>query len=364
MYLQRDVSGWHADQLTGDASEASLSLNGLGQPHISYYSSANGDLEHTWSPSTASSLSAEPDPLCPGDDLHYALALTSTGMIPLTNLLVTDTLPSEVCCPRDGPDSGTPGVWDQEAGAVTWHRDTLAPGETLRIALTLESSAGLVTGDMISNTFAYSADQLLEPGELSAVVVVDESDCPPTPTPTSTPTPTVTPTSTPTPNLQAHMSAGPNPFCPGHTLYYALDLTNAGVNGLSHVVVTNIMPSGVCCPQDGPGSTVVGVWEEQAETMTWNLGDLAPGQAARVEAILHSYSTLKSGEVISNTFSYAADQLQDAIEVGVPLLAERSVCPPAGTATPTITQSPTATSAPTPTAIATESWLWLPLVVR
>ena len=358
VYLHRDVSGWHADHLTGDAIEASLSLNGRAQPHITYYSSANADLEYTWSPATAASLSAEPDPLCPGDDLHYTLALTNSGMVPLTNVLVTDALPSEVCCPRDGPDSIIPGAWDEEVGAMTWHKDALPPGGAMRLSLTVASSPGLVTGGVITNTFEYTADQLLQAGQVSAVLAVDESACPPTPTPTATPT------STPTPDLQANMSAGPNPFCPGHSLYYALDLSNAGVSPLTNVVVASTMPSEVCCPRDGPGTTVPGVWDEQAGTVTWQLGGLAPGEAARVESTLHSYSTLKSGDVVSNSFGYFADQLSESTDVQTALVADEAVCPPTATATPTVTQSPTATSAPTPTAtvMVQAAHLALPLI--
>ena len=182
------------------------------------------------------SLVGCPQTFCPGWNLYYTFELTNTWQISLTNLVISDTLPADTCCPANGAGTALPLTYNEGANIVTWGMSVVGPGETVHLELVLHSFSTLRTGEIVTNTFCYIADQLLVqnageivpntflyipnqplvPNERSVGLVVDEALCPPeetaTPTPTMTPTPTATATATPTITPTPSMTPRPPGF--------------------------------------------------------------------------------------------------------------------------------------------------------
>jgi len=165
----------------------------------------------------AVSLVGWPEVFCPGWNLYYTFELTNTWPISLTNLVISDTLPLDTCCPADGAGTALPLTYNEGSNTVTWGMSVVGPGETVHLELVLHSYSTLNTGEIVTNTFCYIADQLLAPDERSVGLVVDESLCvPATATPTPTATATSTATATATPTITPTPSATPRPpgfFC-------------------------------------------------------------------------------------------------------------------------------------------------------
>ncbi len=103
--------------------------------------------------------------------------------------------------------------------------------------------------------------------------------------------------STPLPLLA--MSADPFQVLPGGVITYSVAITNAAETPLERVVLDNPLPSGVVyVAQSALGFT----YSPRDKRLTWALGALAPGQAARGRFQLRA-TGLGIGELITNTVS-------------------------------------------------------------
>jgi hypothetical protein len=155
------------------------------------------------------------------------------------------------------------------------------------------------------------------------------------------------------PPLSATLLAGPQPFCPSWTLFYTFLLTNTSRSAITNLRVTDTLPGLTCCPADGPGTMAPGSYDEAHNRVVWQVGTLAAGQTLRLALQLHSFSNLRTGEVVTNTFLYQAEGMSEPGQVAAGLRAEEGICgvTPSPTATPTgiPTATPTAPPIPTPT---------------
>jgi uncharacterized repeat protein (TIGR01451 family) len=143
-------------------------------------------------------LQGGPDPFCPSSSLYYRLTMTNTSGEELHNLVVSDTLPFNTCCPRNGRDTMMPFDYHEPANTLVWDVGSLASDQTLHLEWSLHSYSSIVSETTISNTVTYTADELAaEGGEEKLALTADSEVCQPTATPTLTPT--STPTATPTP---------------------------------------------------------------------------------------------------------------------------------------------------------------------
>lgn len=149
--------------------------------------------------------------------------------------------------------------------------------------------------------------------------------------------------------LDAELRGSPERFCPTDSLVYTFRLTNTMSMPLTHVVVTDVYPTGTCCGVDGP-SSVGGHYDVLANAMVWTVPALAPSGVLELVIRLHSISTLPHGRAITNTFVYVADQVAQTDNRSVTLTVDRSLCRPPATPTATVTptSTPTATGTPTP----------------
>ena len=181
-------------------------------------------------------------------------------------------------------------------------------------------------------------------------IVLDDPTIPAEPTIPPEPTATTAPT-----QIEVTLTGGPARFCPGWNLYYTFRLTNThATDALTNLVITDAVPLGTWVVPDEIGGTISGTFDSENNLVTWQTSSLAAGEAVEAQLTLHTYSSLASGTIITNTFEYMGDQLEEPGQAELGLTADASVCPTA-TATPTrtITPTPTATTTATPTATAT-----------
>jgi len=147
------------------------------------------------------------DPACAGWKLRYTLRFTNTGTIPLTNVVLSNTIPS---LSYFVPEDGSAGAIYQQPDNVRWEMSSVSPGEIVRRDVVIHIYSNVPKGTIITDTVRVFSDQIVS--EIASEgTVVDRCPGPTatitkTPTITETPipteTPTATPTSTPTPTLE------------------------------------------------------------------------------------------------------------------------------------------------------------------
>lgn len=148
--------------------------------------------------------------------------------------------------------------------------------------------------------------------------------------------------------MQPALEAGPDHFCPSWTLHYTLRLTNAGQVALANIVISDTLPRYLCCPADGPGTAVHGEYDGAANTVFWRVSRLEAGQVLTVALQVHSYSTLGTGQIVTDTFWYSMDGLGAPEQVSAGLTADARTC--GATETPTLSPSPSPSETPSPSA--------------
>jgi uncharacterized repeat protein (TIGR01451 family) len=133
------------------------------------------------------------DPVYAGDKVRYAITVANSGASALTNVLVTDGLPTGTYFAPGGGNAG----WVYAGGAVSRSLGSLDVGVSQ--ALYLELHTGSAVRGSITNTVTVRADGVPPVSASAGTRILP----PPTPTRTQTATPTPTSTATPTPTQTA-----------------------------------------------------------------------------------------------------------------------------------------------------------------
>jgi len=135
-------------------------------------------------------FAANPEHFCPSYTLYYGLVMTNTQETALHNVLISNTLPANTCCPADGIGSMALAQYDPTLNALQWDIGTLEANEVVNLEWTLHSFSSIADGVRLTNTLSYSAEELDEPRQAEASIVADSSLCAqaaPTLRPTATP---------------------------------------------------------------------------------------------------------------------------------------------------------------------------------
>jgi hypothetical protein len=152
------------------------------------------------------------DPLCLGWKQRYGVWVSNVGMVTVTNVILTDTLPSN--CYALLEDS-TEGAEQVDERTVVWRVEALQPGEARKFELQVEAPAWLATGQWLTNRVVASSDQLpyvarSESSLLSDCVTLKQTAAAqPVRLPTSRPTATITRTATRTLQVTARPTVTP-----------------------------------------------------------------------------------------------------------------------------------------------------------
>ena len=167
--------------------------------------------------------------------------------------------------------------------------------------------------------------------------------------------------------LDVDLQGAPSTFCPGHTLYYTLVITNVRQSPMHNLIISHTLPDRTCCPQNGNDTTIP--FSETLNSLLWYTDTLAVGQPITVELLIHSFRSIVTGDVVTSSFFIDSEEIAPG-KVAVGLTADNAVCEPTATPTNTPTPTPTATSTPTatptpsstPTLPKWENVLYLPLI--
>jgi hypothetical protein len=168
--------------------------------------------------------------VCPGWGQRYDIDVHNSSGVTLTGVLIRDLLPLQTRFGDTNNDvyQSTGGVYDPETHAVVWQVGDIAPGQQLRVNLTVYVYGFVPVGALITNTvrlenqagaFSWASDVFTVttcPATATATRTATSTRTPtatwtPTPTPTDTASPTETPTETPTATRTATVTATATP---------------------------------------------------------------------------------------------------------------------------------------------------------
>ncbi|HEX3152354.1 MAG TPA: hypothetical protein VHR66_30050 [Gemmataceae bacterium] len=183
-----------------------------------------------------------------GDTVTFTVTLTNAGPAPATGVQVTDLLPAGLTFV-----SATPGQGTYSSGTGVWMVGTVNPG----VPLTLTLTATVVSPAARTNTATITASDQFDPNTgnntASATETPRQSDLRVTKT-----------VSDSTPNV-------------GDTITFTIDLTNAGPDTATGVLLTDLLPSGLtlvsAAPSQGTYNPTNGVW---------TVGPVSPGAALKL----------------------------------------------------------------------------------
>jgi uncharacterized repeat protein (TIGR01451 family) len=215
--------------------------------------------------------SAIPNPVSPGQTVTYTITASNAGPSDAQNVVLTDTVPSEIVNPEYSTDGGltwnpwtgsyTIGTLPNGASTTILIRGTASPSATGTIENTADITSTTPDPNPCNNT--YSVITIVEPVESADVSVTK--------------------------------SASPNPVAPGQTLTYAITASNAGPSDAQNVVITDTIPSGIAGVEfSTDGGITWSPW-----TGTFNIGTL-PSGTSRTILIRGTVSSTAKG-TITNT---------------------------------------------------------------
>ncbi|UMB62231.1 gliding motility-associated C-terminal domain-containing protein [Lutibacter sp. A80] len=217
-----------------------------------------------------------------GDIVTYVITVTNNGPAKVTNLVVTDALPTGLTYVPNGamPSDGT---WT----APNWNVDLLESGEfeTLVIeALVGMDQGGMTLTNIVSNTQDQVDSNLTEDDDNETIVV------------TSSDLVTVKTVSDPTPNE-------------GDTITYSIAVTNNGPSDATGVSLVDLLPAGVTYVSDNQSGGY------NSGDGNWNIGTIANGATATLN-ITATVAIDTAGETITNITTAATGDQSDPTTEG------------------------------------------------
>jgi uncharacterized repeat protein (TIGR01451 family)/fimbrial isopeptide formation D2 family protein len=193
-----------------------------------------------------------PDPVIVGTPLTYTLVVTNRGPSVARNVVVTDTLPSEVAfVSADPPQSSGPNP-------LVWSLGDLAVGEVRRLTVTVRVL--VTTTDVFTNAVVVGSDTLDDnPGN-------NQDEEPTTPL---------------APGLELTKDVAPGQAVRNMPFTYTIRITNTGQVTFNPLVLTDTLPADFYYVRGSGVPTDPNVIAEPL-LVWWNLGPLAPGESLTV----------------------------------------------------------------------------------
>lgn len=215
-----------------------------------------------------------------GNALTYHMDVTNNGPSTANNVVLSDTLPAGVTFVSVSSQQGTAS---HANGLITANIGTLAPGATVRVTVNITANAD--ARGTLTNT---------------ATVTQTETD-----SNTANNSSTINTTINPRIDLQVTKTkVNPtNPAVPGAPLTYTILVTNNGPSSATSVVMTDVLPNGLTFAS---GSSTVGTVSNVGQTVTANVGTLAPGASATVT--LNANVAASAAGTLANTATVAGTE--------------------------------------------------------
>ena len=197
-----------------------------------------------------------PDPVVVGETLTYTLLVNNAGPNTATSVTVTDTLPAGVTF---NSATASQGSCSQAGGIVTCDLGAIGGGSSATITISVTPTAA----GTITNT---------------ALVEAPETDVNPTDNTTTEDTEVVA-AAPPRADLSVIKTDSPDPVAVGGALTYTIQVTNAGPDAATGVIVTDTLPSSVTFNST---TETQGSCTQSGRTVRCDLGSLASGATATI----------------------------------------------------------------------------------
>lgn len=236
---------------------------------------------------------ASPSPVQPGGLLTYTLTAVNNSALPLTNVLITDTLPTSTTfanatLPHAGPNPG---------GVITWSLGALNLNASATVTMVVQVDNSVLTGTLISNTARVTSTEGL-------------SD-------TAT---ALTPVGFSSVNPVLTKAVTPRRARPGQVVTFTLSVRQLNANSIAtNVQVVDQLPPAleIVSVQASPGFST-----QAGQQLTWTIPVLNPlDQGSLIfQARVRTPSTLPA--ILPNqatlSFDQGPDRLSNRVELFVP----------------------------------------------
>lgn len=201
-----------------------------------------------------------------GGLLLYSLQYRNDGSDAATQVVLQDTLPPGT----QFVSAGSGGTYSN--GVVTWNLGTVSAGASGSVLLQLRANTPLANGTLLVNK-ASIASQENPPVAASGSTIVASA-----------------------PILQVEKIAGSSPVQAGGSVLFTLKYANTG-NDTAHNVqmVDQLPPGGFPSIYSSPAT-----YDSTAGTLTWSMGDLAPGASGELYVTVLFPNNLNDGLVLNN----------------------------------------------------------------
>ena len=184
-----------------------------------------------------------------GTQASYTVTVSNAGTSPARNVVLTDTLPSEVSF-----ESATPAPTSVSGSVLTWNLGDLAAGGSVVVTINVNVDA---TAGTATNTASATTDSV-EGGDGTAN---NSASCSST---------------VKSPDVVVAKEC-PVDMIAGDPASYTVTVSNAGTSAATNVVLTDTLPAEVSFVSATPAPTSV-----SGSVLTWSLGDLAAGGSVTI----------------------------------------------------------------------------------
>ena len=203
----------------------------------------------------AISKSAMPNPVAPEGILTYTIEVTNLGPDVAQNVIVTDTIPTDILSPEFSLDGGI--TWSPWTGSYSI--GSLTNGESITL--------------LIKGTVSNSAM-----GTITNTVTVTSTTPDPNPNNNTDTVTTTVESETELADLSISKAAMPNPVIPGGILTYTIEVSNLGPDVAQNVIVTDTIPTDILSPEFSlDGGITWSPW-----TGSYSIGSLANGESITI----------------------------------------------------------------------------------
>ena len=206
----------------------------------------------------------------PEETFSYQLTIHNIGGTVAQNVILTDTLPSEVTYVSSTP-SGAYNAGPPET--ITWNLGTIGPDGSSIVTVTMKVKAGVANGTTITNTASVNWDSADQPVEATCETIVYTE-----------------------PKLVI-TKFGPAEAVVDSTITYTGTLTNVGGTIAKNAVLTDTLPAGVTFVSSSHAE-----YNVETNIVTWNLGDIAPGASVPGWLTVHIDPAVADKTVLHNVF--------------------------------------------------------------